>query len=107
MIQAEFDFPYQRGTGLRQSYASSCRSGASRLFNGASCYQAVKREESTRRMFYKWLNAARAARHRRQTLQEAEDDMSRWRLEVAWDTWRGRFKTEKLLPLVCLSGLSG
>jgi protein SFI1 len=52
-------------------------------------------------MFYKWLNAAKIARHRRQVLQEAEEEMRRRRLAAAWDMWRGRYETEKLLPLVC------
>ncbi|KAI0029377.1 Sfi1 spindle body protein-domain-containing protein [Vararia minispora EC-137] len=62
-------------------------------------YRAVAREESMKRMFYKWLNAARTTRHRRQVLQEAEKETRRKRLMAAWDTWRGRFETERLLPL--------
>ena len=53
-----------------------------------------------RRMFYKWLAAARKVRHKRVILQEREDEMRKIRLETAWDKWRGRFQEEKLLPFV-------
>ena len=53
-----------------------------------------------RRMFYKWVTAARKVRHKRVTLQEREEEMQKIRLELAWDKWRGRFQEEKLLPLV-------
>ena len=56
--------------------------------------------ENMRRMFYKWLAAARRVRHKRVILQEREDEMQKIRLESAWDKWRGRFQEEKLLPLV-------
>src|SRR5712691_4373828 len=61
-----------------------------------------------RRMFYKWVAAARKVRHKRVTLQEREEEMQKIRLEVAWDKWRGRFQEEKLLPLVgVLSSVRG
>ena len=56
--------------------------------------------ENMRRMFYKWLAAARKVRNRRAILQETESEMRRIQLEAAWDRWRGRFQAEKLLPLV-------
>jgi hypothetical protein len=56
--------------------------------------------ENMRRMFYKWLTAARKVRHKRVTLQERETEMRRIQLEAAWDKWRGRFQAERLLPLV-------
>ncbi|KAI0302238.1 Sfi1 spindle body protein-domain-containing protein [Russula brevipes] len=62
-------------------------------------YQDVKREENMRRMFYKWLTAARKVRHKRVTLQEREQEFQKIRQEAAWDKWRGRFQEEKLLPL--------
>ncbi|KAH9079630.1 hypothetical protein EDB83DRAFT_2343719 [Lactarius deliciosus] len=62
-------------------------------------YQDVKREENMRRMFYKWLTAARKVRNRRAILQERESEMQRIQLEAVWDKWRGRFQAEKLLPL--------
>ncbi|KAI0316688.1 Sfi1 spindle body protein-domain-containing protein [Amylostereum chailletii] len=62
-------------------------------------YQDVKREENMRRMFYKWLAAARLARHRRVALQDAETEMRRRRVAIVWDKWHGRFQTEKLLPM--------
>ncbi|KAH9001065.1 hypothetical protein EDB92DRAFT_1811986 [Lactarius akahatsu] len=62
-------------------------------------YQDVKREENMRRMFYKWLTAARKVRNRRAVLQERESEMQKIQLEAVWDKWRGRFQAEKLLPL--------
>lgn len=62
-------------------------------------YQDVKREENMRRMFYKWLAAARTARNRRVVLQENEKEMQRYRLAAAWDKWRGRFQGERLRPI--------
>ncbi|KAH9027675.1 hypothetical protein EDB84DRAFT_1589036 [Lactarius hengduanensis] len=62
-------------------------------------YQDVKREENMRRMFYRWLTAARKVRNRRAILQERESEMQRIQLEAVWDKWRGRFQAEKLLPL--------
>jgi protein SFI1 len=53
-----------------------------------------------RRMFYKWLAAARKVRHKRVILQERDYEMQKIRLEIAWDKWRGRFQEERLLPLV-------
>ncbi|TFY66150.1 hypothetical protein EVG20_g4945 [Dentipellis fragilis] len=67
-------------------------------------YQDVKREghlttEGMRRMFYKWLTAARSSRNRRILLEQREEDMKRVRLTAAWDKWRGHFKAERLRPL--------
>jgi protein SFI1 len=56
--------------------------------------------ENMRRMFYRWLAAARKVRHKRVILQEREYEMQKIRLENAWDKWRGRFQEENLLPLV-------
>jgi protein SFI1 len=53
-----------------------------------------------RRMFYKWLAAARKLRHKRAILQERETEMRRIQLEASWDKWRGQFQAERLLPLV-------
>ncbi|KZT11400.1 uncharacterized protein LAESUDRAFT_734266 [Laetiporus sulphureus 93-53] len=38
-------------------------------------YQDVKREEMMRRMFYRWLTAARKVRHRRLHLQQREEEL--------------------------------
>ncbi|KDQ61051.1 hypothetical protein JAAARDRAFT_191170 [Jaapia argillacea MUCL 33604] len=62
-------------------------------------YQVVKREETTRRMFYKWLASSRAARHRRVLLQQREEEMKYACLAIAWDRWRGRFKDTSLRPI--------
>ena len=57
-------------------------------------YQDVKREENMRRMFYRWLTAARKVRHRRLLLQEREEQMKLSVVATAWDKWRelARFK---------------
>ncbi|KAI0064613.1 hypothetical protein BV25DRAFT_1852514 [Artomyces pyxidatus] len=68
-------------------------------------YQDIKREESMRRMFYKWLTAARSARHRRMTLLAKEEEMRRFYLIATWDKWRGRLQAERLLPLERTFGL--
>lgn len=59
--------------------------------------------ENIRRLFHRWLTAARSARHRRLTLQRKEDEMKAACLETAWNKWRERFVDEKLRPIVCLS----
>ncbi|KAI0046680.1 hypothetical protein FA95DRAFT_1542135 [Auriscalpium vulgare] len=68
-------------------------------------HKHIKRDELIRRTFHKWLVAARGARNRRMILQEREDEMKRFVLAAAWDKWRGRFQTEKLLPLERMFGL--
>ncbi|KAL1746367.1 Sfi1 spindle body protein-domain-containing protein [Schizophyllum fasciatum] len=62
-------------------------------------YQFVKREEFVRRVFSRWLTAARASRHRRVVLQEREADMKLVILSSAWDKWREKFKNERLRPI--------
>ncbi|TRM57576.1 hypothetical protein BD626DRAFT_574365 [Schizophyllum amplum] len=62
-------------------------------------YQFVKREEFVRRVFSRWATAARAARHRRVTLQDREAEMKLVMLSSAWDKWREKFKGEKLRPI--------
>ncbi|CCL99150.1 uncharacterized protein FIBRA_01165 [Fibroporia radiculosa] len=62
-------------------------------------YQDVKREENMRRMFYRWLTAARHARHRRLYLQQKEDELKLTFAAAAWDKWRERFQDIRLQPL--------
>ncbi|KAI0934407.1 hypothetical protein AcV5_006256 [Taiwanofungus camphoratus] len=62
-------------------------------------YQDVKREENMRRMFYRWLTAARQARHRRLYLQEKEEEMKLTVVAGAWDKWRERFQDIRLQPI--------
>ncbi|KAJ7285890.1 hypothetical protein C8J57DRAFT_1446668 [Mycena rebaudengoi] len=64
-------------------------------------YQFVKREENTRKIFYRWLSAARASRHRRLTLERQEAKIKFGLTSVAWDTWRERFKDKRLQPVEC------
>ncbi|KAG2041676.1 hypothetical protein BDR03DRAFT_1072733 [Suillus americanus] len=61
----------------------------------------IKRAESVRRMFYRWLMAARARRHKRITLREKELEFDRANVQVAWNRWRERYMDEKLRPLLC------
>ncbi|KAI0664914.1 Sfi1 spindle body protein-domain-containing protein [Cubamyces menziesii] len=62
-------------------------------------YQDVKREENMRKMFYRWLAAARKARHRRLYLQEREDEFKLTVVAAAWDKWRERFLDIRLQPM--------
>jgi len=62
-------------------------------------YQYVKREENMRRMFYRWLAAARKARHRRMYLQQKEDELKSTVLAATWDKWRERFLDIRLQPV--------
>ncbi|OSD01620.1 hypothetical protein PYCCODRAFT_1445611 [Trametes coccinea BRFM310] len=62
-------------------------------------YQDVKREENMRKMFYRWLAAARKARRRRLYLQEKEDEFKLTIVAAAWDKWRERFQDIRLQPM--------
>ncbi|TFY63971.1 hypothetical protein EVJ58_g2926 [Rhodofomes roseus] len=62
-------------------------------------YQDIKREENMRRMFYRWLAAAKKARHRRLYLQQREDELKTTVLAAAWDKWRERFLDIRLQPI--------
>ncbi|KAH9951317.1 Sfi1 spindle body protein-domain-containing protein [Amylocystis lapponica] len=59
----------------------------------------VKREENVRRVFYRWLNAARKARHQRLYLQQKEEEMQLTVIAAAWDKWRERFQDLRLQPI--------
>ncbi|ESK93040.1 spindle pole body duplication -related protein [Moniliophthora roreri MCA 2997] len=62
-------------------------------------YQDIKREEKFKRIFYRWLAAARVARHRRLALQEREEERRIATLMIFWDKWRERYKDARLQPL--------
>ncbi|KAI0670486.1 Sfi1 spindle body protein-domain-containing protein [Trametes maxima] len=62
-------------------------------------YQHVKREENMRKMFYRWLAAARKARHRRLSLQAREDEFKLTVVSAVWDKWRERFQDIRLQPM--------
>ncbi|KAI0374779.1 hypothetical protein BV20DRAFT_1010391 [Pilatotrama ljubarskyi] len=62
-------------------------------------YQDVKREENMRKMFYRWLAAARKARHRRLYLQAKEEEFKLTVVAAAWDKWRERFQDIRLQPM--------
>lgn len=56
--------------------------------------------EQMRRMFYRWLSAARKARTKRLLLQEKEDQLKLGAVTSAWEKWRERFLDIKLQPMV-------
>ncbi|KAI0748015.1 hypothetical protein C8Q80DRAFT_1104403 [Daedaleopsis nitida] len=62
-------------------------------------YQDVKREESMRKMFYRWLVATRTTRRRRLQLQAKEEQFQFTVIAGAWDKWRERFQDIRLQPL--------
>lgn len=51
-------------------------------------------------MFHKWLNAARARRHKRVLLLEKQVEFDRATMQVVWDRWREKFMEERLHPIV-------
>jgi protein SFI1 len=63
-------------------------------------YEIHTLAENMRKMFTKWLGAARTARRRRVTLQQCEEEMKHTRLLIVWDKWRERYKDVQLRPLV-------
>ena len=85
---------------LMESYQDVKREGKVTFTLVGGLHISCSLAENMRRMFYKWLTAARKVRHKRVILQEREGEMEKIRLEAAWDKWRGRFQDEKLLPLV-------
>ncbi|KAJ8520415.1 hypothetical protein ONZ45_g2769 [Pleurotus djamor] len=62
-------------------------------------YQYVKQEETVKRVFNRWLSAARASRHRRLLLQKKEYQMKLSTISVVWDKWIDRFKAARLKPV--------
>ncbi|KAJ3844508.1 Sfi1 spindle body protein-domain-containing protein [Lentinula raphanica] len=62
-------------------------------------YEDIKRHENMRKIFTKWLTAARAARHHRDVLRQKEEEIKLRTIEIAWDRWRERFQEERLRPL--------
>lgn len=59
--------------------------------------------ENMRKMFYRWLTAAKKARHKRVQLQAKEYEFKLTVVAGAWDKWRERFQDIKLQPLVSFS----
>ncbi|KAF8481539.1 Sfi1 spindle body protein-domain-containing protein [Gautieria morchelliformis] len=62
-------------------------------------FQDVKREDTLRRMFIKWLAAARKSKSRRMRLAEREDELRLEILAAAWEAWRDRFRENRLRDL--------
>lgn len=59
----------------------------------------IKRAETMRRVFHRWLAFARARHQRRTILREKELTFVRASLQVTWDRWREKFIKEKLRPM--------
>lgn len=53
-----------------------------------------------RKMFYRWLAAAKKARHRRTYLQQKEEELKLTVVAAAWDKWRERYQDIRLQPMV-------
>lgn len=56
--------------------------------------------ETMRRIFHRWLSAARSRHQRRTLLREKELRFDRVAVQVAWDKWRDKYIHEKLRPIV-------
>ncbi|KAI9571309.1 Sfi1 spindle body protein-domain-containing protein [Boletus coccyginus] len=56
--------------------------------------------QNIRRMFHKWLGAARARRHKRILLRERHAEFDRASMQAAWDRWREKYMEERLHPIV-------
>ena len=54
-------------------------------------------------MFYRWLAAAKKARHKRLQLQAKEEEFKFTVIAGAWDKWRERFQDIRLQPMVSSS----
>lgn len=59
----------------------------------------IKRAETIRRIFHRWLALARARHQRRTILREKELAFIRASLQITWDRWREKFIKEKLRPI--------
>ncbi|TDL27501.1 hypothetical protein BD410DRAFT_714677 [Rickenella mellea] len=62
-------------------------------------YRDVKREETTRRMFYRWLTATRESRYRKSAHQQARSHDVKRSLSSAWDKWMDKTRDKQLKPL--------
>lgn len=62
-------------------------------------YKYVKREETLRKVFHRWLAAARKVRSRRLLLQQKEEELKLAVVAGAWDKWRERYLDIRLQPV--------
>lgn len=84
-----------------ESHLDIKRAGRSLPFRrGGDIILIVLFLENMQRMFHKWLNAARARRHKRVLLREKQTEFDRVSMQVAWDRWRENYMEEKLRPIV-------
>ncbi|EEB98040.1 hypothetical protein MPER_02525 [Moniliophthora perniciosa FA553] len=81
-----------------QSYQDIKREGWTILINVFPPCLQWHSPEKFKRIFYRWLAAARLARHRRLALQEKEEERRIGTLMVFWDRWRERYKDARLQP---------
>ncbi|KAL4067873.1 Sfi1 spindle body protein-domain-containing protein [Scleroderma citrinum] len=59
----------------------------------------IKRAETMRRIFHRWLTAARARHQRRVVLHEKELQFDLAVVQIAWEKWRAIYINEKLRPI--------
>lgn len=83
-----------------QSYQDVKREGDNAVITPNMSVLLTNTSENIRKLFYRWLSAARSSRHRSLVLQKKEDEMKFTAVAIAWDRWRERFKDERLRPLV-------
>lgn len=55
--------------------------------------------DTLRRLFIKWLTAARKSKTRRTRLAEREDELRLDILAAVWEAWRDRFRENQLRDL--------
>lgn len=78
----------------RMSNAKVCKI-KSKLFS-LMCLEFL---DTLRRMFMRWLTAARKSKTRRTLLAEREDELRLDILAAAWEAWRDRFRENRLRDL--------
>ncbi|KAF9532236.1 Sfi1 spindle body protein-domain-containing protein [Crepidotus variabilis] len=98
----ELDVAQRADTALERAALMKWRSSRQRHLDELSLlenYLLVKREDSLRRAFQRWLTAKRASEHRRLTHQKKEAQLRQVLIVSAWDKWREKFREERLRPL--------
>jgi protein SFI1 len=69
------------------------------LLQGITPLMCTGLADTLRRMFIKWLTAARKSRTRRTRLAEREDEVRLKTLSTAWEAWRDHFREIRLRDL--------
>jgi hypothetical protein len=81
------------------SNARVCSIRAARLNHRDADDACAVSVDTLRRMFVKWLAAARKSKSRRMRLAEREDELRLEILAAAWEAWRDRFCENRLRDL--------